>query len=184
VADESLTTLTSSPTTGSFVTGGGFIAPDASANTADTHGNFGFVAKFNKSGTNLQGNSVYVYRVNMDVGGGTMRHVDVRVKSNSLSYQAATQTSTTSGTAVVTGKFSVQYIDAITGTDYTQFDFGNGTFQLNVIDGGAGGSADQYAIAIRRPDGTLFHVSTLPFSSSNGSGTQVLLGGGNITVHP
>src|SRR5262249_38081254 len=127
------------------------------ANTTNSHGNFGFTLKFNKGGTNLQGNSVYVYRVNMDVGGGNHRDVDVRVKSNSLTY-LATPTSTA---AVATGKFSVQYIDAITGADYTQLDFGNGTFQLNVTDGSSGGSADQFAIALRRPDGTLFHASTL-----------------------
>jgi hypothetical protein len=190
-------TLTSSPVTGSFVTGGGFISPDSTSNTPDTNhkGNFGITVKFNKSGSSLQGNSIYVYRLYMDVttgaacsagGGPNCRDVDVVVKSNSLSSLSVSPTSSTTANAVITGKFSVQYNDALNGTQYTQFGFGNGSFQINVTDGGSGGSNDSFGEVMRRPDGTLFHLGSYPgttVSSSNGSAQQEPLGGGNITVH-
>ena len=190
--DQAIAILTSSPVTGSFVTGGGYINPDSTANTSNTHGNFGFTVKFNKSGTNLQGNAVYVYRMWMDVttgvtctgvGGPNCRYVDIVVKSNSLTALSVTPTSSTTGTAAVTGKFSVQYNDALTGQQYTQFGFGNGTFQINVTDGGSGGSKDMSADAMRRSDGTIFHLSSGTTVDNTGSATQVILGGGNITVH-
>jgi hypothetical protein len=70
-----------------------------------------------------------------------------------------------------TGKFSVRYLDAITGVDYTAFDFTGGSYQLNATDGGAAG--DKYQIVLKRPDGTAFHSS---------SSAQLLIVGGAITV--
>jgi hypothetical protein len=132
--------------------------------------------------TSVKGNLEYVYRVNMDVGGGNFRDVDVHVKSDDMTYLGI-DVSAAPPTAVATGRFYVRYIDTLTGQDYEQLDFGNGTFQLNVTDAGSGGLTDLFAIALRRPDGTLFHVSTAPYSHSSGSAAQVLLGGGNITIH-
>lgn len=113
------------------------------------------------------------------------------MKSNSLTVLTvntppggAACSPTTPCTAVVTGKFSVQYNDALNGAQCPKFSFGNGTFQINVTDAGPGGSSDQFADAMHKPDGTIFHLSTGPFNSSNGSAAQVTLGGGNITVHP
>jgi hypothetical protein len=203
IGPDAQATLTSSPVTGSFVTGGGFINPDSTANSPDTthNGNFGITVKFNKSGSSLQGNAIYVYRVWMNVvtgalcpttGGSNCRDVDVVVKSNNLSALSVNMPTpsgtpcapTTPCTAAITGKFSVQYNDAMTGVQYTQFGFGNGTFQVNVTDRGNGPGVDMFAEAMHNPDGTIFHLSTAPFSTGTGSATQVLLGGGNITVHP
>lgn len=186
--------LTSSPPTGSFITGGGFVDPDSTANSPDSnhHGNFGITVKFNKSLTNLQGNALYIYRAYMDVttgalcgsgGGPNCRDVDVVIKSNSLTYLSVNQTSSSTGSGVITGKFSVQYNDAITGQQYTQFGFGNGTLQINVVDGGTGSSNDQYAGAFRRSDGTIFHLSTGTTTNSTGSAQLVTIKQGNITVH-
>ena len=192
-AEPAVVDVTSTPTSGSFVTGGGFITPDSTSNAGNRNGNFGFVFKWNSSGTNLQGNLVYVYRLDLDIVTGAVcttpaaspncRDVDVRVKSNSLAALSTTPQSTTSTSGVATGKFSVQFLDALGGQDYAQFDFGNGSFQLNVLDGGLGGSADTFALALRNPDGTVFHLSTGPYNSVTGSAQEVLIGGGNVTVH-
>ena len=38
---------------------------------------------------------------------------------------------------------------------------------------------------MRKSDGTIFHLSSgTTVDPNSGSGTQVILGGGNITVHP
>jgi hypothetical protein len=114
--------LTSSPATRSFITGEGYIASDSTSKTNNTHGNFGFNAKFNKEMTSVKGNLEYVYRVNMDVGGGNFRDVDVHVKSDDMTYLGI-DVSAAPPTAVATGRFYVRYIDTLTGQDYEQLDF-------------------------------------------------------------
>jgi hypothetical protein len=99
---------------------------------------------------------------------------------------------TTNECAIVTGKFSVQYLDSITGQDYTQFDFGNGSFQLNVTDGSSGGPAgDDFGLQLQRNDGSnfvpmgrTFYVSAGTAINPDGSAPEVPVGGGDITVHP
>jgi hypothetical protein len=191
--------VTMAPATGSFLTGGGFIAPANWANTTNTHGNYGFVVKWNKGFTNLQGNLVYVVRVNMNVAPqgspANYRDVDIRVKSNSLSALSVTSGTNSAScpsnsSGVFTGKFSVQYLDSVTGQDYTQFDFGNGTFQLNVNDCGSGPSGDTFGLALTTSNGNTFTPSTQGFYvgsgtkiNLDGSATQVVIGGGEITMH-
>jgi hypothetical protein len=99
---------------------------------------------------------------------------------------SGTCSATTPCTAVITGKFSVQFNDAMSGVQYTQFGFGNGTFQVSVTDGGSGGSNDKFGDVMRRGDGTIFHIGSYPgtsVDSTTGSANEESLGGGNITAH-
>ena len=144
--DDARAGLVSSPTKGGYLSGGGAIATDPSANTTDKHGYFSVLMKPGKA---PQGNLVYVYRVRMDVGGGNMRDVDVWVTSTSV-------TTLTGNSA--TGVFSVAYIDAQTGQHYAAFEFAGGTYRLSV--GSATGSAPaKFGLVLNRADGTVFHTT-------------------------
>ena len=159
--------ITSAPNTSNFAAGAGFINPDSTSNTGTENGYFGL---FLKPGKTPQGTIAYTYRVSMDVGGGSIRDVDVEVTGTSI---ASLNLHSVGGGGIVAaaGKFSVRYLDAVTGTDYSAFDFTGGSYQLNASDGGATG--DKYLIVLTRPEGTAFH------SSSSG---QALIAGGAITV--
>ena len=159
--------IVSAPSSASFGAGAGFINPDSTSNTGTKNGYFGF---FLKSGKIPLGVVVYTYRVSMDLGGGVVRDVDIEITSTSITQLNLHQTET-GGSVQAQGKFSVRYLDAITGVDYTSFDFTNGSFQLNATDNNSTG--DKYQIVLKRPDGSAFHSS-----SSN----QALIVGGDITV--
>jgi outer membrane protein assembly factor BamB len=159
--------VTSAPSMSNFAAGAGFVNPDATSNTGTRNGYFGFFLKPGKTPT---GTVAYTYRISMDVGGGNLREVDVEVTSTSVA-SLNLRSGGGGGTVAATGKFSVRYLDAITGVDYTAFDFTGGSYQLNATDGGAAG--DKYQIVLKRPDGTAFHSS---------SSAQLLIVGGAITV--
>ena len=159
--------LTSAPSTSNFGAGAGFVNPDSTSNTGTRNGYFGFFLKPGKTPT---GTVAYTYRIAMDVGGGNIREVDVEVTSTSVA-SLNLHSGGGGGTVAATGKFSVRYLDAITGVDYAAFDFAGGSYQLNATDGGT--AADKYQIVLKRPDGSAFHSS---------SSAQQVIGGGAITV--
>jgi hypothetical protein len=142
--------LVSSPVKGGYLSGGGAIASDPSANTSDTHGYFSVQMK---PGSAPQGNFVYVYRTRMDVGGGNLRDVDVWVTSTDVTSLAGN-----SSTATATGHFSVQYVDAQTGQRYTTFEFTGGTFKLAATNATNKASA-AFGLVLKRADGTVFHTT-------------------------
>jgi len=90
-SDESPTALASSPTKAGYLSGGGSIATDPSANTSDTHCYFSMQMK---AGSQPIGNFVYVYRVRMDVGGATegCRRVGTGTDVTPLSGNSSTVT--------------------------------------------------------------------------------------------
>ncbi len=157
--------IVSAPSTGSFAAGAGYINPDSTSNTGTRNGYFGFFVKPNKLGV-----VAYTYRVSMDVGGGTIRDIDVEVTGTSIT-DVNIHAGGTGGTVMAKGAFSVRYLDAITGADYTSFDFTGGSYQLNATD--AGTTGDTYQLVLKRPNGTAFHSS---------SSSQALIAGGAITV--
>jgi hypothetical protein len=159
--------FTSAPSTSNFAAGAGFVNPDSTSNTGTRNGYFGFLVKTGKTPT---GTVDYTYRVSMDVGGGNIRDVDVEVTSTSVA-SLNLHSDGGGGTVAATGKFSVRFLDAISGADYTAFDFVGGSYQLNATDGGS--AADKYQIVLKRPDGTAFHSS---------SSAQLVIAGGAITV--
>src|SRR5207245_1650547 len=135
---------------GGCLSGGGAIASDPSANTSDTHGYTSFQMR---PGSVVQGNLVYAYRVRMDVGGGSLRDVDVWVSSSDV-----TTLSGDSSSASATGHFSVVYVDAQSGERYSAFGFTGGTFKLTASNATTGALAG-FALVLKQPDGTLFHAS-------------------------
>jgi hypothetical protein len=162
--DDVRTGLVSSPVKGGFVSGGGAIAADQSANTSDTHGYFSFQLQ---PGSTPQGNLVYVYRVRMDVGGGNVRDVDVWVTSTDVTSLSGRSSPT------ATGHFSVRFVDAQTGQRYSALEFTGGTFELSAASATNKAPA-RFGLVLTRPDGTAFH--------SSGAGTApVVLG--TLQVH-
>lgn len=143
-SDDARAGFVSSPSKGAYVSGGGAIASDPSANTSDTHGYFSLQLKPGKAPA---GNVVYVYRVRMDVGGGNVRDVDVWVTSTGI---------TTLNGRMATGQFSVQYVDAQTGQRYSALEFSGGTFTLTFANA-TGSSPAKFGLVLMRPDGTVFH---------------------------
>jgi hypothetical protein len=159
--------LVSSPTKGGYLSGGGAIASDPSANTTDTHGYASFQMK---PGSVVQGNLVYVYRVRMDVGGGSLRNVDVWVSSSDV-----TTLSGNSSSANATGHFSVVYVDARSGQRYSAFGFTGGSFKLTASNATEGAQAG-FALVLKQPDGTLFHASAPANAGGNAPLAPFVLG--------
>jgi hypothetical protein len=130
--------------------------------------------KYNKSGTNLQGNINIIVRNNGRV---------YQIKGNSMT-SLATQvctpsgcpTSTSPSTATFNGKASIQ--DITNPLAPISID-GNATLQVTMTDKGEPGSSDTIGITVWNKSGGLW------FSSSwNGTTTiEQLLGGGNLSVH-
>jgi hypothetical protein len=202
VAESSSSTLTVASATGTFITGGGFVANDSTSNTTNPKGNFGFNVK--NGNNSLQGNAIYIYRMRMNVAtstvtnivpcatiGGSCKDVDITIRSNKLNALSTGTATTYPMNGYATGQIAVQFVDAADGsTHYTQFEFGGGTFRIDILDNTSGGQSDTYGFTAYRKDGTVFHQATIPASNGiaqTGTGAatnQVTLGGGNIAVHP
>ena len=166
-SDDARIGLASSPTKGGYLAGGGAIATDPSANTADTHGYF---AVQMKPGSAPTGSLVYVYRVRMNVGGGNMRDVDVWVTSSDVTLLSGNGSS-----ATATGHFSVAYVDSATGQRYSSFEFTGGTFRLSEANATSRAPAG-IGLVLLRPDGTTFHATAAVNRGGNAELTPVVLG--------
>ena len=194
------------PGTG-FTTGGGWIE----GKTPGTRSNFGYTAKFLKNG-GVQGNSVFIYRTQDDLGGGKaiatvtttsgtttvsapggLREYNFIVKSNSmssLSQKCSTTTGATPCWATIVGGSNVKAVDRLTGIEYTLSAGAIGNqqqFQLDVTDNGEPGASssttpDGYAIKVSTSNGLYYQVGTARTSLDPANGTQVPLKGGNIQV--
>ena len=155
-----------------FTTGGGFLVNQASggsyAGDAGLKTNFGFNAKVNKSGSNLQGSVNVIIRK-----GGRVYQIKSNA-INSLTEQLAT--SGTGGTAQFASKAN---LTDITNPLAPISLGGNLNFQMTINDQGEPGTSDLVTFQLMSADGT-----TLLFSS-NWSGTKTVeqvLGGGNVQV--
>jgi len=163
---------------GDFITGGGYLTLTNSnglkAGDAGSRANFGFNIKYNKSGTNLQGNiNVIVRRTE----GGVMHTYQVKGNSmTSLSVDPSVSTAHPYPTALFNGKASIQDITNPLSPISVE---GNGTLQVNMTDAGDPGSSDKIGIVVYNKAGGVW------FSSYwNGTATvQQILNGGNLVVH-
>ena len=170
--------------TGQFVSGGGWV-PDAGK-----RGNFGFNARFNKSGT-PQGQLVYVYRGTFTgtcpvVNGKTTTYVacsDVPVnyviKSNSITALGFTPLGTTSTGAStwpykarMQGKATIQINRVSDGAKL--WSEGNATFDSTVKDSGqsSGLGSDEFSLTVTRSTGGQYKDVA-----------PSLLKGGNVVIH-
>ncbi|MGH9847192.1 MAG: hypothetical protein ACREEM_51505, partial [Blastocatellia bacterium] len=131
--------------------------------------NFGFNVKYNKQGTNLQGNiNTIIRRLESD----NVVHV-YQIKGNSMT---SLSTNVATGKATFNGKASIQDITnplAPIAVD------GNATLQVVMTDKGEPGNLDTIAITVWNKTGGLWFASNW-----NGTATiEQLLGGGNLVVH-
>src|SRR5438445_9027329 len=122
-----------------MMTCGGYLELQNSAGTiagdSNTKNNFGFNVKYNKSGTNLQGNINTIVRRKESDG---IQHV-YQIKGNSMT-SLSTQgngTSANPGIATFNGKASIN--DITNPLNVISID-GNATLQVNMIDNGDPGS--------------------------------------------
>jgi hypothetical protein len=158
---------------GDFITGGGHIIPTKSAgqyaSDAGLKTNFGFNVKYNKSGTNLQGNMNIIFRRTVN---GVIRVY--QIKSNAMSSLGVNIANPSAQTAVFVAKANL--------TDITNplapISLGGGlSFQVNMTDKGEPGSSDLIAMS-------LYDGSTLLYSSNwvSNNTSEMLLAGGNLVV--
>ncbi|MGH8992936.1 MAG: MBG domain-containing protein [Acidimicrobiia bacterium] len=157
------------PIATNFVTGGGYLLNGANsagvyAGTAGSKTNFGFNAKFNKGGSNLQGNVNIIVRSSgrvIQFKGNSPTSISVDVKN---------------GKAVLQAKANVQ--DITVPTAPVSID-GNASLTLTMTDKGEPGTADSVGLQVLSKSGGLY------FSSQwNGTRTtEKVLGGGNLVVH-
>jgi len=155
-----------------MITGGGFLMNQASGGQypgqTGLKTNLGFNIKYNKSGTNLQGNINVIIR-----NGG---HV-YQIKGNSMTSLAnQINSSGSGGTSTFNGKASIQ--DITNPLASISID-GGAALQVTLHDNGDPGTSDTIGITVWNKSGGLW------FSSNwNGGATiEQLLGGGNLVVH-
>ena len=174
---EDTTIEVADPITSYFITGGGYLSESSSAGTyaadAGSKSNFGFNVKFNKGGTNLQGNLNIIIRKD--------RHV-YQIKSNSLTSLGESPSPCAQATS--TSPCKANFVSKATLQDITNPNShvslgGNLTFQMSMTDKGEPGSSDTIAFALYDS------ANNLLFSSKwNGTKTvEQMLGGGNLVVH-
>jgi hypothetical protein len=153
-----------------FITGGGHVILGSTSaglypGSAGTKTNFGFNVKYNRSGTNLQGNLNVILR---QVVGATTRVY--QVKGNVLS-----QLSVSGNKATFNGKANMT---DITNPLNPVSLGGNLVLQLDMSDNGEPGSGDTIGLTVYNGDGGLMF-------SNSWSGTKSLeqtLNGGNLSV--
>jgi uncharacterized protein YjbI with pentapeptide repeats len=159
--------LTVAQATSNTISGGGYLVLQKSAGlkagAPGSKANFGFNVKYNKSGTNPQGNMNIIVR-----SGGRV----YQIKSNSITSFSA---NTTTRTATFNSKANIQ--DVTDPLNPISVD-SNGSLQVTMTDKNDSGSTDTIAITLWNKSGGLWF-------SSNWSGTKTVeqvVGGGNVVV--
>src|SRR5213076_1019325 len=149
-----------------FVTGGGYLIMSSSssgglfASAPGLKNNFGFNIKYNRNGTNLQGNINVIVR-----SGGRV----YQIKGNSMT---SLSTTVASGTATFNGKATIQDITDPSNPLAVE---GNATLQVDMTDMGEPGSSDQIAITVWNKSGGLwFHTVMAIWSLDPGSPMSVM----------
>ena len=152
-----------------FITGGGNVIPVSSAGSyASDAGNklhFGFNVKYNKSGTNLQGNMNVIYR-----RGGRV----YQIKATSLTSLSITSTNPCSKKAIFSSKAN---LTDITNPALPISIYGGITLQVTMTDNGEPGITDLIGI-------TLLNGNSIVYSSNwvSTMTKELLLNRGNIKV--
>jgi hypothetical protein len=175
-----------------MITGGGYVVMQNSAGTIagdpGTKNNFGFNVKYNKSGSNLQGNINAIVRRKES---GIQRVY--QIKGNQMSSLAAYQwvnnawvagcagaTSTSPCKAQFNGKANIQDITnpqspvAVSGS-------GGSALQFSMTDKGEPGSSDTIAITLWNGSGGIWFSTS--WAGSPPASVEQLLNGGNLVVH-
>jgi hypothetical protein len=173
-----------------FITGGGYQINSSSAGlypgAPGQRTNFGFNVKYNKSGTNLQGNINVIVRNNgrvYQIKGNSMTSLVVNYCPKSATPCSApvspctgTATASCPIAATFNGKASIQ--DITDPLNPISID-GNATLQVTMTDYGSPGTADTIGITVWNKSGGLWFASNW-----NGTRTiEQLLDGGALSAH-
>jgi hypothetical protein len=195
--DDDTTIVVAQPLSTAFITGGGYLLNPTNtagqyAGDAGRKTNFGFNVKYNKSGTNLQGNiniivrkgaKVYQFKSNSLASLGVKyckADATGAIIAGSCVAGAPTGTCTTNAsltcpiTATSQGKANMNDVTLPTAVSMD----GNLTLQMQLTDRGEPGSFDTMAITVSDGSNMLF--------SSKWDGTQTVektLDGGNLVAH-
>jgi hypothetical protein len=173
---EDFVVMIAQPLTSNFITGGGYqLLTNSAGQYAGDPGskaNLGFNVKYNKTGTNLQGNLNIVIR-----SGGRV----YQIKSNSLQSLGVNPSSC--ARATFTSPCKANFVSKANLTDITNPNApislgGNLILQVQMTDKGNPGSSDTFSFA-------LWNGSQLLFSN-NWTGTSTIeqiLKGGNLVIH-
>jgi hypothetical protein len=173
-----------------FITGGGYQINSSSAGlypgAPGQRTNFGFNVKYNKSGTNLQGNINVIVRNNgrvYQIKGNSMTSLVVNYCPKSAtpcSAPVSPCTGNASATcpiaAIFNGKASIQDITDPLNTISID---GNATLQVTMTDYGSPGTSDTIGITVWNKSGGMWF-------SSNWNSTRTIeqvLDGGALSVH-
>jgi hypothetical protein len=164
--------------TGDFITGGGYIIPTSTAGVYSSDPNmnlkcnFGFNVKYNKKGTNLQGNMNFIIRNMVD---GVIHKYQIKANAmTSLGVDISNKNDQGLKAVFVSKANLTDITNPVTPVSLG----GNLSLQVSMTDKGEPGVEDAIAIS-------LWNGSTLLYSS-NWTGTktaEMLLGGGNLVVH-
>jgi len=155
------------PLSSSFIAGGGYLLMTQAAGQypgqPGSKNNVGFNVKYNKSGTNLQGNINSLVRNNGRV---------YQIKGNAIT---SLSTNPATGTATFNGKANIQ--DVTDPLSPISID-GNATLQVTMTDRGEPGNTDTIGITVWNKNGGLWF-------SSNWNGLRTIeqaLAAGNLVV--
>jgi hypothetical protein len=167
---------------GDFITGGGYIVPTKSVGSmkgdAGSKTNFGFNVKFNKSGTNLQGNLNFIFRRTEADG---KQHV-YQVKSNAMQSLGVNASNLKRQTANFVSKGNITDITNPTAPIALG---GNKYMYINMVDNGEPGTKDSISfVLVNGTDDPTVLANIIYSSNWTGTKTEMMnLTGGNLVVH-
>lgn len=163
-----------------FIAGGGYLMLEKPSGTiqADvpSKNNFGFNVKYNKKGTNLQGNiNTIVRKTILNTATGEYELHDYQVKGNVLSSLTVGTTIAGVTPAVFTGKANLQ--DVTDPLNPVSID-GNFVLKVTMTDKGEPGSSDMISITVFDKTGGIWFTSRW----ENKKTVEQLLAGGNLVI--
>jgi hypothetical protein len=163
-----------------FIAGGGYLMLEKPSGTiqADipSKNNFGFNVKYNKKGTNLQGNiNTIVRKTILNTATGEYELNEYQVKGNALSSLTVGTTVDDVTPAVFSGKANLQ--DVTDPLNPVSLD-GNFVMKVTMTDKGEPGSSDMISITVFDKSGGIWFTSRW----ENNKTVEQVLAGGNLVV--
>jgi hypothetical protein len=179
-ADDNVVVQVSKPIGTNFITGGGYLVLTNSAGKiagdAGKKNNFGFNVKYNKAGTNLQGNINTIIRRTESDGKVHVYQVKGNAMTSLVAQPQPNPSSAKLSTAIFTGKANIRDItDPLLPVSID----GGATLKVTMSDSGEPGSSDTIGITVLNKDGGTWYTSNWDGITTK----EQLLGGGNLVVH-
>jgi len=169
---------------GDFITGGGYLIPTESVGSKASDdfrkNNFGFNVKFNKNGSNLQGNMNIIFRRTSSSDGLVHNY---QIKTNSMQSLGVDASKPNRQTAEFVSKVTLKDLNNSTSTDPDLG--GNKLLYVKLIDNGEPGVNDSISFVIVTGNDDPTILSKIIWSSNwvGNMTKQMNLTGGNLVVH-